>query len=413
MKRRVVITGLGVVTPVGNDVETTWKALVNGESGIGPITRFDATDYSTRFAGELSDFDPGDYLAKKEIRRNDPFVWYAVAAADEAMRQSGVDPERIDANRFGVIVGSGIGGISTWEEQHTVLSTRGPGRVSPFFVPMMITNMAAGVVSIRHGAKGPNYCVTSACSSGAHSIGEAFRRLQWGEADIMLAGGSEASVTPISVAGFCSLKALSARNDSPLTASRPFSLGRDGFVLSEGAGVAVLETLEHAEARGATIIGEVVGYGATGDAHHITAPAPEGEGAARAMQMALDDGKIDPTEVDYINAHGTSTPLNDKFETMAIKNVFGDHAKKVAISSTKSMTGHLLGAAGSLEFVISTLAITRGVIPPTINLDEPDPECDLDYVPLTARESRVRVAVSNSLGFGGHNVALAVRAFAG
>jgi beta-ketoacyl-acyl-carrier-protein synthase II len=403
----VVVTGQGVICPLGNTVEEFWKRLIAGESGIGPVTRFDTAAYDTRFAGEVRDFKPESVMDRKDIRRSDLFVQYAVAATAQALEQSKIQGA-VDPNRFGVIVGSGIGGISTFEEQHRTLLEKGPGRVSPFFIPMMISDMASGQVSIQFGAKGPNYCTVSACSSGAHAVGEAFRLIQNSEADVMIAGGAEAPVTPVSFAGFCSMKAMSTRNDDPVRASRPFDSQRDGFVMGEGAGIVILEELEHAKKRGATILAEVVGYGATGDAHHMTAPAPEGEGAARAMRAAIDDSGLPLSEFGYVNAHGTSTPLNDKFETQAIKSVFGDHAKRVAISSTKSMTGHLLGAAGGLETIICVLALERKILPPTINYENPDPDCDLDYVPNTARPVEARAALSNSLGFGGHNVTLAL-----
>jgi len=405
--RRVVVTGLGVMCPLGTDVEEFWKRLIAGESGIGPVTRFDATGYDTRFAGEVRDFHPENYMDRKDIRRADLFVQFAVAGATEAMRQSGLKDGAFDPNRFGVIVGSGIGGIATFEEQHRILLEKGPNRVSPFFIPMMISDMASGQVSIVFGAKGPNYCTVSACSSGAHAVGEAFRIIQGYEAEVMICGGAEAPVTPVSFAGFCSMKAMSTRNDDPTRASRPFDSRRDGFVMGEGAGILILEEFEHAKRRGAKILAEVIGYGATGDAHHMTAPAPEGEGAARAMRAAIQDSGLSPEDFGYVNAHGTSTPLNDKFETQAIKSVLGEHAKKVAVSSTKSMTGHLLGAAGGLETIICVLALERQVLPPTINYQEPDPDCDLDYVPNTARHVDLRAALSNSLGFGGHNVTLA------
>ena len=403
----MVVTGQGVICPLGNSVEEFWKRLVAGESGIGPVTRFDTAAYDTRFAGEVHDFKPESVMDRKDIRRSDLFVQYAVAATAQALEQSRIQGQ-VDPTRFGVIVGSGIGGISTFEDQHRTLLEKGPNRVSPFFIPMMISDMASGQVSILFGAKGPNYCTVSACSSGAHAVGEAFRLIQNSEADVMIAGGAEAPVTPVSFAGFCSMKAMSTRNDDPARASRPFDSQRDGFVMGEGAGIVILEELEHAKKRGATILAEVVGYGATGDAHHMTAPAPEGEGAARAMQAAIDDSGLPLSEFGYVNAHGTSTPLNDKFETQAIKSVFGDHAKRVAISSTKSMTGHLLGAAGGLETIICVLALERKILPPTINYEHPDPDCDLDYVPNTARPVEARAALSNSLGFGGHNVTLAL-----
>ena len=404
----MVVTGQGVVCPLGNTVEEFWKRLIAGESGIGPLTRFESAAYDTRIAGEVRGFKPEDFMDRKDIRRTDLFVQYAVAASRMALNQASVHEGAVDPDRFGVIVGSGIGGISTFEDQHRTLLEKGPNRVSPFFIPMMISDMASGQVSILFGAKGPNYCTVSACSSGAHAVGEAFRIIQNSEADVMIAGGAEAPVTPISFAGFCSMKAMSTRNDCPTRASRPFDSQRDGFVMGEGAGILILEELEHAKKRGAAILAEVVGYGATGDAHHMTAPAPEGEGAARAMRAAINDSGLPLREFGYVNAHGTSTPLNDKFETQAIKSVFGEHAHHVAVSSTKSMTGHLLGAAGGLETIICVLALERQVLPPTINYEHPDPDCDLDYVPNTARSVEVRAALSNSLGFGGHNVTLAL-----
>jgi 3-oxoacyl-[acyl-carrier-protein] synthase II len=406
--RRVVVTGLGVVSPLGSDVETFWRRLVAGESGIGRVTRFDITGYDTTIAGEVQGFRAEDYLDRKEVRRADLFVQYAIGAAVQAVKQAGVSPETVDPTRYGVIVGSGIGGIATLEDQHRTLLEKGPGRVSPFFIPMMISDMAAGQISIQLGAKGPNYCTVSACASGAHAVGDAMRHIQNDEADVMITGGAEAPVTPVSFAGFCSMKAMSTRNDEPGRASRPFDSQRDGFVMGEGAGIVVLEELEHAKRRGATIFAEIVGYGATGDAHHMTAPAPEGEGAARAMRAAIADSGLPPESFGYLNAHGTSTPLNDKFETQAIKSVLGDHSRTIAVSSTKSMTGHLLGAAGGLETVICVLALERNTLPPTINYDNPDPDCDLDYVPNTARTVEVQAALSNSLGFGGHNVTLAL-----
>lgn len=406
--RRVVVTGLGVVSPLGSDVETFWRRLVAGESGIGQVTRFDTTGYATTIAGEAQGFKAEDYLDRKEVRRADLFVQYAIGAAVQAVKQAGVSPETVDPTRYGVIVGSGIGGIATLEDQHRTLLEKGPGRVSPFFIPMMISDMAAGQISIQLGAKGPNFCTVSACASGAHAVGEAMRHIQRGEADVMITGGAEAPVTPVSFAGFCSMKAMSTRNDEPARASRPFDSQRDGFVMGEGSGILVIEELEHAKRRGALILAELVGYGATADAHHMTAPAPEGEGAARAMRAAIADSELSLQSFGYLNAHGTSTPLNDKFETQAIKSVFGEHARKVAVSSTKSMTGHLLGAAGGLETVICVLALERKTLPPTINLENPDPDCDLDYVPDTARTVEVQAALSNSLGFGGHNVTLAL-----
>jgi beta-ketoacyl-acyl-carrier-protein synthase II len=372
------------------------------------VTRFDTTAYDTRIAGEVRDFKPEEVMERKDIRRTDLFVQFAIAATAQAVKQAGLKDAGVDPTRFGVIIGSGIGGISTFEEQHRILLEKGPNRVSPFFIPMMISDMASGQVSILFGAKGPNYCTVSACSSGAHAVGEAYRIIQNSEAEVMIAGGAEAPVTPVSFAGFCSMKAMSTRNDDPTGASRPFDCQRDGFVMGEGAGILILEELEHAKKRGARILAEIIGYGATGDAHHMTAPAPEGEGAARAMRAAINDSGLSLSEFGYVNAHGTSTPLNDKFETQAIKSVFGEHAPRVAVSSTKSMTGHLLGAAGGLETIICVLALERQLLPPTINYEHPDPDCDLDYVPNTARKVETRAALSNSLGFGGHNVTLAL-----
>ena len=413
MNRRVVITGTGLLTPVGLDVQRSWAALLAGTSGAGPITLFDAGQYAVRFACEVKGFDAGEYMDRKEAKRTDRFSQFAIAASVQAMRQAGLDESRdgIDADRFGVIMGSGIGGINTFEEQHSKLVERGPSRVSPFFVPMFISDIAAGLVSIRYGAKGPNYCTVSACASSAHAVGNAFRSIKHGEADLMLAGGTEASVTGLTVAGFASMTALSERNDSPETASRPFDATRDGFVLGEGAGVMVLEELEHARARGATIIAEVVGYGQTADAYHITAPAEGGEGAVRAMRLAMKEAGVGPESVDYVNAHGTSTPANDKNESAAIRTVMGDRARDVIVGSTKSMTGHTLGAAGGIEAVISALVCREGRIPPTINYSTPDPDCDLDYATGGMVERPVRVALSNSFGFGGHNVCLAVKRF--
>ena len=403
-----MVTGQGVVCPLGNSVGDFWKRLVAGESGIGPVTRFDIAAYDTRFAGEVKDFKPESVMDRKDVRRSDLFVQYAVVASAQALEQAGIKDGVVDPNRFGVIVGSGIGGISTFEDQHRTLLEKGPSRISPFFIPMMISDMASGQVSIMFGAKGPNYCTVSACSSGAHAVGEAYRIIQNSEADVMIAGGAEAPIAPVAFAGFCSMKAMSTRNDDPTHASRPFDSQRDGFVMGEGAGILILEEYEHAKKRGARILAEIIGYGATGDAHHMTAPAPEGEGAARAMRAAICDSGLPLSEFGYVNAHGTSTPLNDKFETQAIKSVFGEHAARVAVSSTKSMTGHLLGAAGGLETIICVLALERGILPPTINYEHPDPDCDLDYVPNTARQVETRAALSNSLGFGGHNVTLAL-----
>lgn len=409
MKNRVVITGVGVVSPVGNDKDTFWQNLINGVSGIGPITRFDASQFITRIAGEVKNFDPGQFIDKKEARRMDRFAQFAVASALMAVKDAGMDLDQLDKKRMGVIVGSGIGGMETFEEQSRVMYEKGPGRISPFFVPMMIGNMASGHISIALGAVGPNITVVTACASGTNAIGDAFKVVQRGDADIMITGGTEAPITPLAVGGFCSMRAMSTRNEEPTKASRPFERDRDGFVMGEGCGILVLESLEHAQKRGARIYAEIIGYGATGDAYHITAPAPGGEGAARSMAMALKDGNIQPEDVDYINAHGTSTDLNDKGETEAIKQVFGDHAYKLAVSSTKSMTGHLLGAAGAIEAIICALTINQGIIPPTINYENADPELDLDYVPNQARKAEVNCALSNSLGFGGHNATLLFR----
>jgi 3-oxoacyl-[acyl-carrier-protein] synthase II len=406
--RRVVVTGMGVVSPLGSDLAEFWKRLTAGESGIGPVTRFDITKYDTRIAGEVKDFRAEDYMERKDARRADLFVQYAIAGTRKAVAQAGIRDGNIDPDRYGVVIGSGIGGIATFEDQHKNLMEKGPSRVSPFFIPMMISDLASGMVSTQFGAKGPNYCTVSACSSGAHAVGDACRIIQRGEADVMITGGSEAPITPVAFAGFCSMKAMSTRNDEPARASRPFDSERDGFVMGEGAGILVLEEYEHARQRGAAALAEIVGYGATGDAHHMTAPAPEGEGAARAMRAAVCDSGYSLESFGYLNAHGTSTPLNDKFETQAIKSVFGDHAKKLAISSTKSMTGHLLGAAGGIETIICVLALQSQCLPPTINYEHPDPDCDLDYVPNTARPVELQSALSNSLGFGGHNVTLAL-----
>lgn len=410
MKSRVAVTGCGVVTPVGNDVPTFWRSLTEGRGGIARLTRFDPEPFDTRIAAEIKDFDATRFIDRKVLRHTDRFVQYAWVASLEAHRNAGLTENHVDPSRFAVIIGSGIGGIETLEQQHRVLIERGPARISPFFVPMMISDMASGQLSIVFGAKGPNFATVSACASGAHAIGEAYRMVADGIVDLVLAGGSESPLTPLALGGFCSMKALSTRNDDPEHASRPFDQERDGFVMAEGAGTVVLESWEHAQRRGAEILAEVIGYGSTADAYHVTAPEPTGEGAARAMRRALEDAGIAPTEVDYINAHGTSTPLNDKGETQAIRNVFGDHAKRLAVSSTKSMTGHLLGAAGAIEMVACVMALRDGVIPPTINYQVPDPECDLDYVPNQARRCALQIALSNSLGFGGHNVSLLVRA---
>lgn len=411
MKRRVVITGMGIISPVGNTTDATWEALVAGRSGAAPIQRFDPSEFRARFACEVNDFDPTDYMDRKEAKRADRFAQYGVAAAEMAVCDAGWDRSTPAGYGTGVLIGSGIGGIETFQEQCTLYVQKGPSRVSPFFVPMFIPDMASGLVSIRLGAKGPNYCTVSACSSAAHALGESFRLIQSGKADAMVAGGAEAAITPLSVAGFGNMKALSTRNDEPERASRPFDKGRDGFVLGDGAGVLILEDLEHARARGANIRSEIVGYGMSADAHHMTQPAPGGDGAIRAMTECLADAGLDPTEVGYINAHGTSTPQGDIAEVRAVKKVFGEHARKLVMGSTKSMSGHLLGAAGGLEFTVCVKVLETGVIPPTINNDDPDPECDLDCAPNVKVERAVDVALSNSFGFGGHNVSLAVRRY--
>lgn len=409
-KKRVVITGVGCVTPLGLDVETTWNQLLAGKSGIGPLTRRDASKFPVKVAGEVKGFDISLFIEAKEGRRMDRFTQFAVASSLMAVKDAQLTINENNANRVGVWIGSGNGGMESYEEQFRNFEAKGYKRVSPFFVPMMIPDMAAGHVSIVLGAKGINACTVTACASGANSIGDAFKVIQRGDADVMITGGSEAPITDMALAGFNSMKALSF-NEDPQTASRPFDKDRDGFVMGEGCGILVLEELEHAVARGARIYAEIVGYGATGDAYHMTTPAPDGEGGARAMQLALQDATLRPEEVDYINAHGTSTPYNDKYETAAIKTVFGPHASKLAISSTKSMTGHLLGAAGAIEAIFSAKAITEGALPPTINYQTPDEECDLDYIPNQFRSADVRVVLSNSLGFGGHNVTLAFKRY--
>jgi 3-oxoacyl-[acyl-carrier-protein] synthase II len=409
MRRRVALTGVGVVSPIGIGRDAFWAALVEGRSGVRRITVFDPTPYETQIGGEVTDFDPSAFMDRKEVRRNDRFVQFALAATRLALDDAGLRITPHNAERIGVIIGSGIGGASTWEDQHRILLERGPGRVSPFFVPMLMMNGGSGIVSIATGAKGPNFSVVSACATGGHAIGEASRAIQHGEADAMICGGSEAALTPLSLAGFGTMKAMSTRNDAPARAVRPFDAGRDGFVMGEGAGILVLEAWEQAERRGARIYAEICGYGTSSDAFHITQPDPEGDGAARAMLAALQDANLEPAQVDYINAHGTSTPYNDKCETVAIKRVWGPQAHRVAVSSTKSMTAHLLGAAGGVEAIVCALAIERGTIPPTINYEVPDPDCDLDYVPNTARKTRVDVAMSNAFGFGGHNSILILR----
>jgi len=407
---RVFVTGAGAVSPLGNNAEDSWRGLIEGKSGAAPITRFDASTFETRFACEVKGFSADGIIDRKDAKRMDRFVQYAVVASHEALKSAGLIEHRPDPERIGVLVGSGIGGMETFEEQHTTLLQKGHRRVSPFFIPMMISDMAAGQVSITFGLKGPNFCTVSACASGAHAIGEALRLLHAGDADVILAGGAEATITPMAVAGFGNMRALSTRNDDPQHASRPFDVGRDGFVIGEGAGMLVLETERHAKARGAKPLCELAGYGASGDAYHMTAPSLDGEGAARAMKRALADAAMAPGEVGYINAHGTSTPAGDPIEVTAVKSVFGDHARRLWMGSTKSMTGHLLGAAGGFEAVICALVLQRGIVPPTINLETPDPQCDLDLIPNTARNAKFKAVMSNSFGFGGHNVSLAMRA---
>ncbi len=411
MTRRVAVTGLGLVTPVGNTVADSWAALLAGRSGAGPITRFDPAKLPVRFACEVKGFEPGLYMEKKEIRRYDLFAQFAVAAAAQAVNDACLNKswDRVDLKRVGVIIGTGTGGLATFEEQFQIYLEKGPDRVSPFFVPMFMANVASALVSMRYGAKGPNYCTVSACATSGHAVGDALRIIQHGEADVMIAGGAEAAITPLALASFANMKALSERNDDPATASRPFDKDRDGFVMGDGAGAVILEEWEHAQRRGAKIYAEAAGYGMTADAYHITAPAPDGAGAQDAMRLAMKDGGIRPEQVGYVNAHGTSTPYGDAAETAAVKAVFGPHAKKLVFGSTKSMTGHLLGAAGALEFAVCALAIHDGVIPPTINQFTPDPACDLDAAPNTAVKRQVEVALSNSFGFGGHNVTLALR----
>jgi beta-ketoacyl-acyl-carrier-protein synthase II len=406
MSRRVVITGMGVTSPVGNNIETFWKALCAGQSGIDYITAFDTSDYPSKIAGEVRDIDFSLYVDKKEVRRTDRTILLGMAAACDAVKQSGIDNDSLNYNRIGTIIGSGIGGLATLEAEHTKLLQRGPSRVSPFLIPMMIPDMVAGRLSMSYGFRGPNYSVVSACASGAHSIGDAFMLIKCGMADAIIVGGTEAVITPMSFAGFCSMKALSTRNDEPQKASSPFDSKRDGFVMAEGAGILILESLEHAIARNATIYGEMVGYGASGDAYHLSAPAPEGAGAQAAIRMALSNAGLRPGDIDYINAHGTSTLLNDKYETYAIRKVFEESISSVAVSSTKSMTGHLLGASGAIEAIASILAIRDGCVPPTINYEDPDPECDLDYTANTSINKKIRYAMSNSFGFGGHNACL-------
>ncbi len=411
MSNRIVITGLGTVTPIGNNVDDYWKNLVAGKSGLGPVTAFDASPFPTKIAGEVKDIDFSEYVDPKEVKRTDRYILLAIAAAEEAVKDSGITAENTDLERVGTIVSSGIGGLTILETEHEKLLKKGPRRVTPFLIPMMIADMASGMVSMKHGFKGVNYGVVSACASGAHAIGDALLAMRGGMIDACIAGGTEAAITALAFSGFCSMKAMSTRNDDPTKASSPFDKKRDGFVMGEGAGVVMLETLEHAQKRGAKIYAELVGYGATGDAYHLSSPAPEGEGAARAMKQALRMANMQPSDIDYINAHGTSTPMNDKNETAAIKATFGDAAKELSISSTKSMTGHLLGASGGIEFVAGVKAINDNIVPPTINYEDADEGLDLDYTPNVAKEREVRAVMSNSFGFGGHNASLIIKEF--
>jgi 3-oxoacyl-[acyl-carrier-protein] synthase II len=413
LKRRVVVTGLGLVLPNGIGVEEAWRNTCEGRSGIGPITRFDTSQFETKIAGEVKGFNPEDYVGRKEVRRMDLFIQYAVAASKLAVEDSGLEIDEAISDRVGVIIGTGLGGLPTLEEYHTVLLEKGPNRITPFFIPKLIANMASGHVAMHFKARGPNTCVVTACATGAHCIGDAFRAIQYGDADAIITGGTEANITPLCVGGFNVMKALSTRNGEPEKASKPFDRERDGFVISEGAGVIILEELGFALGRGARIYAEIIGYGFNGDAYHITAPSPNGEGAAKCMSFALADAGISPDQIDHINAHGTSTQLNDLSETIAMKTVFSEHAYKIPISATKSMTGHLLGAAGSAEAIFSILALRDGIIPPTINLENPDPQCDLDYVPQKSREQAINIAMSNSFGFGGTNAVLIFSTFNG
>ena len=412
-KRRVVVTGLGIVSPLGIGLEENWDAVSNGKSGIGPITRFDPKDVNAKIAGEVKNFNPEDYIEKKEIKKMDTFLHYSLAAGKMAVEDSGLVINDENAERVGVLVGSGLGGLETIEKYHTLMLEKGPKKISPFFIPMLIVNLAPGHLSMHFGCKGPNLSIVTACATGNHSIGEAFKIIQRGDADAMIAGGVESTITPLAVGGFCAMKALSTRNDEPQRASRPFEKDRTGFVMAEGAGMIILEELESAKKRGASIHGEITGFGCNSDAHHITAPSPGGEGAARCMNLALNDAGLNHEEIDYVNAHGTSTYMNDLYETQGMKSVFKESAKKLWVSSTKSMTGHLLGAAGGVEAVFSLLTIKNGVVPPTINYETPDPECDLDYVPNTAREKQVDKVMSNSFGFGGTNATLIFQKFEG
>jgi 3-oxoacyl-[acyl-carrier-protein] synthase II len=413
LRRRVVVTGMGLVIPTGIGVETAWRNVCEGKSGIGLLTRFDTNGFETKIAGEVKDFNPELYIDKKEIKRMDLFVQYAIAATKEALEDAQLNIAPENCEQIGVIVGTGLGGLPTLEKYHKVLLERGPSRISPFFIPMLIANLASGQIAIQFGPKGPNTCVVTACATGAHCIGDAFRAIVYGDAEAMIAGGTEANITPLTIGGFNAMKALSTRNDEPVKACRPFEKNRDGFVVAEGAGIVILEELQFALKRNAKIYGELIGYGYTGDAYHITAPSPDGDGAVRCMRMAIKDAGLKSEEMDYINAHGTSTPLNDLTETIAIKTVFGDYAKKIPISATKSMTGHLLGAAGSTEAIFTILAIRDGIMPPTINYEEPDPQCDLDYVPNMARRKPLKIAMSNAFGFGGTNATLVFKKFEG
>jgi 3-oxoacyl-[acyl-carrier-protein] synthase II len=413
LKRRVVVTGMGLAIPTGIGVEIAWKNVCEGKSGIGLLTRFDTNGFETKIAGEVKDFNPELYIDKKEIKRMDLFVQYAIAATKEALEDAQLNIAPENCEQIGVIVGTGLGGLPTLEKYHKVLLERGPSRISPFFIPMLIANLASGQIAIQFGPKGPNTCVVTACATGAHCIGDAFRAIVYGDAEAMIAGGTEANITPLTIGGFNAMKALSTKNDEPEKACRPFEKNRDGFVVAEGAGIVILEELQFALKRNAKIYGELIGYGYTGDAYHITAPSPDGDGAVRCMRMAIKDAGLKSEEMDYINAHGTSTPLNDLTETIAIKTVFGDYAKKIPISATKSMTGHLLGAAGSTEAIFTILAIRDGIMPPTINYEEPDPQCDLDYVPNMARRKPLKIAMSNAFGFGGTNATLVFKKFEG
>ncbi len=412
MKKRVVVTGAGVISPVGNTLNEFWNSLKTGRSGIKRLTHFDTAEYSSKIAGVVENFDPEHYVSSKEARRMDRFTQFALAASKMALEHSGLDLEKVDREMFGVLIGSGVGGMKVLEEQHLIMLDKSPKRISPFCIPMLIINMASGMVAMNFGLKGPNAAVSTACATGTHAIGDAYRIVERGEAELMLAGGSEAALTPMGLAGFCAMRALSTSfNDQPERASRPFDRNRDGFVMAEGSGIVLLEELEHAQKRGARILGEITGYGMSADAYHMTAPSPDGDGAARAMRAALRSGGLVPESVSYINAHGTSTPLNDKLETEAVKSVFGEHAKKLVISSTKSHMGHLLGAAGGVEAIATLLAMQEGIAPPTINYEEPDPECDLDYAPNVAREMPITCAMSNSFGFGGTNATIIFKKF--